>query len=319
MAVTYIDGVLYVDNTILSAFETCPAKASISYGLDRRRIDSDNANLEVGRAIHKVLEYYYQGVTLEDCLGQLEIEYKDWANKHIFDNKRLSYENIELVFKSWAQKNPQDKLPFRVEPENIEIAFGVPLNDDGSIVFTGRIDMLAHARYGNSLFAVDHKTTGQVDHRKKKEYSMSSQMTGYLWAMQQLGHDIAGIYINIVHTGIVPTSNRKCATHKTLYEECGFLHMNHELAGPYHRSAQELMEWHTDALSIALEWRMTLDHLNGDITKIQDIRQRGRWIQQTPCAGCEWYDYCKGGQKKFWLVENTIVDPWRPGITAEFT
>lgn len=316
MAVTYNDGILHVDNTILSTFATCPTKATLSYGLDLRRKDEDNANLEVGKALHKVLEYYYQGYSVEGCLLMLKTEYKAWANQHIFDNKRLSYENIELVFKSWMEKNPQDRLPFRVEDGNAEVAFGVPLNDDGTIVFTGRIDLLAHSRYGNSLFAIDHKTTGQVDARKRKEYSMTSQMTGYLWALQQLGHDIAGIYINVVHTGIVPTSNRKCTTHRTLYEECGFLHMSHELLGPYHRSPQELEEWHTDALSLAMEWRQLLDHVDGDISKVRDAMQRGKWLYQA-CALCPWSDYCKGGQKDFWLKENTIVDPWRPGVLGE--
>jgi hypothetical protein len=270
----------------------------------------------VGKAIHKALEYYFLGSPEEYCIQILKEEYKDWAQKNIFDNKRLAYNNIENVLKSWILKNPQDKLPFRVKPENVEIAFGVPLNDEGSIIFTGRIDLLAHARHGNALFAIDHKTTGQIDNRKKKEYSITSQMSGYQWALQKQGYDISGIYINLIHTGQVPTSNRKCSTHKAFYEECGFLHMNHELLGPYQRSPQELEEWHQDALSLALEWKQVLDHVSDDITKIRDTQQRGKWIYQA-CTLCPWFTYCKSGQPQHWILDNTIVDPWFPGVLGE--
>lgn len=318
MAITYDreKGILFCDNTILSTFATCPLKAMISYGLDRKLQTDTNANLEVGRAIHKALEHYYLLDAPKVCLEVLRQEYEVWATTHLFDDKRLSWANIELVFKSWMDKNPQDRLPFRVSPENIEVAFGVPLNEDGSIIFTGRIDLLAHARHGSSLFAIDHKTTGQLDVRKKHEYSMTSQMTGYQWALQQMGHDISGIYINVVHTGVVPTSNRKCTTHKTYYGECGFLHLNHELLGPYHRSEEDLEAWRVDALSLAMEWRQLLDYINGDWDKLTHVMQRGKWLYQA-CALCPWANYCKGGQKQYWLTENTVEEFWCPGILGE--
>lgn len=318
MAVTFNKetGVLYVDNSILTTYATCPTKATISYGLDRRRVDEDNANLVVGSALHKVLEHYYLGDSAEVCQEVLQKEYEDWARANIFDNKRLSYDNIKLVWQSWLDKNPRDRLPFSVDPGMIEMAFGVPLNDDGSIVFTGRIDLVARAKHGSSLYAIDNKTTGNIDSRKKREYSTGSQMTGYLWALQQLGHEIAGIYINAVHTGIVPTSNRKCSTHRTLYEECGFLHMNHELLGPYQRSQQELETWRQDALSLALEWRQVLEYVKDDINRVPDIQQRGRWIYQA-CTMCPWEQYCKSGQPKHWLQNQTVVAPWFPGVLGD--
>lgn len=318
MAVTYNreTGVLVVDNTILSTFGTCKLKAAISYGLDRRLSADNNGNLEAGKALHKALEYYYQLYSPEECLAVLKEEYEDWALANLFDNKRLSYNNIELVFRSWMDKNPQDKLPFRVTPDNVEVAFGVPLNDDGSIIFTGRMDLLATARQGSALFAVDHKTTGTVDSRKKKQYSMDSQMSGYLWALQQLGKDISGIYINVVHTGIVPTSNRKCATHKTLYDECGFLHMAHQLLGPYQRSPDDLARWHSMALYQASAWKKTLDYLDGDINKVNRVMATGTWIYQA-CINCPWSDYCGSGQKLHWLKDNTIISEWKPGILSE--
>lgn len=318
MAATYNKdtGVLYVDNTILSTFATCPQKAAISYGLDRRLVHEDNANLEVGKALHLALEHYFLGESPEKCMEVLSANYEAWAKANVFDNKRLSWDNIRLVFLSWAQKYPQNKLPFRVEPGNIEVSFDVPLNKKGDIRFTGRMDLLAHSRYGNTLFAVDHKCTGQIDSKKKKEYSITSQMTGYLWALQQSGHDVAGIYINAVHTGQVPTSNRKCAKHKAFYEECGFLHMNHELLGPYQRSQNDLDTWHQDALSLALEWKKMLDHLNGDMDKLVDIQQRGKWLYQA-CTYCPWQDYCKMGQPTSWLAANTEINAWLPGVLGD--
>lgn len=316
MAVTYIDGVLYVDNSILSTYATCPLKAMISYGLDRRPVGPENPNLKMGKAIHTALEYYFTKSPPQTCLNILKAEYEDWAKQNIFDNKRLSWQNIENVFKSWMNKYPQNKLPFRVALENVEIAVDVPLNKEGDIIFTGRIDMLAHARYGESMFAVDHKCTGTLDARKKKEYSMTSQMSGYLWALREMGKDISGIYINAVHVGVVPTSERKCKTHKVYYEECGFLHMNHELMGPYHRSDDDLNEWHQDALLLAQEWKSALDYVDGDITKINDLQQRGKWIYQG-CVNCDWYDYCKSGKPNHWINEQTVIDPWKPGVLGD--
>lgn len=313
MAVTYIDGVLYVDNTIMSTLATCPLKAMISYGLDRRPATSENANLMMGKAIHAALETYLVGGTDEECVEVLKKEYEDFARGNLYDNKRLGYENIELVLRSWLQKNPQERWPFRVDPKNIEIGFGVPLDETGDIIFTGRIDVLAHAKYGDTLFAMDHKCSGTVDKRK---YVMAPQMTGYLWAMEQLGHHVDGIYINAVHAGQVPTSNRKCTTHKTFYNECGFLHMKHELIGPFHRSPEELETWRLDTLAFAREWKELLDYVDGDLNKLKHIKQKGKWIYQA-CSMCPWLDYCRSGQQVHWIENNTIVDPWKPGVVAD--
>lgn len=319
MAVTYDreKDILYVDNSILSTYVTCPLKAAISYGLDRRLTGSDVAHLKAGSAIHTALEYYFGWPLDSDTpLQALEDEYKDWALENVSPKDRMNWHNVKLVLESWLARNPREELAFTINPEHIEIPFEVPLNEDGSIIFTGRIDLIGYGQAGNSCFVIDNKTTGWVDSSKKKEYSINSQMSGYLWATKQLGWNPAGIYINLVHTGIVPNSNSKCTKHAVTYEECGFEHMKHEWLGPYHRSPQELESWRTDALSWALEWRQVLRHLGDDVSRLKDIQQRGKWTYKT-CTYCDWYDYCKGGQKDHWITNFTVIDPWRPGVLGE--
>lgn len=316
MAVTYKDGILYVDNTILTTYKLCELKAAISYGLDLRLKAEDNANLMMGKAGHKALEHYYQGVNPADCMQIFQDEYREWADKNIFDNKRLGWPNIERVFQSWMTKNPQDKVPFDLARTQAEIPFEVPLSPEGDIIFTGTIDLLTHSRHGNMLYAIDHKFTSQVDNAKEREHSLTSQMSGYTWALKQLGHEVTGIYINFVHTGVVPTSARKCTTHRTLYEECGFLHMNHKLAGPYSRSDYSLKRWYRNALAIAKKWRTLLDKLDGNIDNLKKVPTSGEFVYQA-CVRCPWNEFCKLDQKTYWLTNNTIVDPWFPGTLAE--
>ena len=316
MAVTYNDGVLHVDNTIISTFATCPLKAAIHYGMDRQSTQANNANLEAGKAIHHAQEYYWLGDKPTKCLEILEIDYKEWSKKNVFDNKRLAWDNIERVFLSWMDKYPQNKLPFIVEEHEVEIALSAPMTKDGSIIYTGTMDLYGKARHGNMRYAVDHKMTGKVDSLKKKEYSITSQMTGYLWLLRENGYDAHGIYINLIDASQVPTSNRKCSTHRTLYEECGFLHMKHEIVGPYQRSDDDIEKWFRDTLADAQQWRDVIEYIGDDFEKLHDIEQRGKKIYNA-CNSCDWYDYCKMGQPSFWLKNNTVHHEWKPGTLKD--
>ena len=266
-----IDDVLYVDNTTLSAFASCPTKAMVKYGYNKELADTVNMPAEAGIAIHKGLEHYLMGGTEDEAIAIFQEAYEELATSQVDVGDRLGYDNVRAVLLSWIERHAINDLPYRIQDaSHVEIPFDLPLTQDGKIRYVGRIDAIVQRKDGaNVWYVMDTKSTGMPDGKFRRQFIIGSQMTGYVWAARQLfGDHIAGVFINVVHVASVPSSLGGCRTHKTPYSECGFLHPKHELLPPFLRSEREVNDWLLDARVLATQWRQHLEWYGDDFNNL---------------------------------------------------
>lgn len=237
---------------------------------------------------------------------------------------------------------PALKLPFGVNKKLLEVGFQVPLSDecvcghplarhkDGggcqwrrrcgciefkhAYIFYGRLDGLVTAEHDNSLYVLDHKTTGRLTPWKAEEYRYDSQMSGYTWAAQQtLGQTVAGVYINAIELSVLPSDPvRICKNNKfnhgVPYAECGQLHMNSQFL-VYTRSADQLDEWRKTALHLAKRYRDLRERFKG-LEDLHRVRTQGTF--HGACGFCNFKDFCSAGRPLQYVESMLVRSPWRP-------
>lgn len=314
----YVDNdILYVDNSILSALATCETKAMMQYGYNLQAHDDVRAPAVAGTAIHKALEVYYRGGTIESVMDALHTAYYDFAKEHEEEGSRLCYNNVAEVVRSWIFSNPIDALPYKVSPDNVELPFILHLTEN--IWFTGRIDTIASRRDGQGVYLIDTKSTGRNDNKFNMQFYQSTQLSGYVWALEQiLRRTVTGIYINVVDCRSVPNSARKCSVHKAPYADCGYMHMKHGLAGPFYRHQQQIETWRKNAIRLAKQWRALLDRNAPDVNLIYRVAQSGLFKYQA-CVLCGFHTFCRQGRNTDNLEDNFQSVTWWPGDTLELT
>lgn len=67
------------------------------------------------------------------------------------------------------------------------------------IAWSGRIDVIAHCN--GRVRVVDHKTTSVADDKYYRQFQLSSQVMGYIWAARQLwpDFDVSAFCLNAIH------------------------------------------------------------------------------------------------------------------------
>ena len=227
-----IDDALFIDNSSLERFTTCPRSAQY-YICNKRESSDERIALSFGKAIHKILEARYKhnpnvvtkipGVTSvsteELMLSAAKDAFATWSDENPEEFRNFS--TAVTFIEKYNTHYPMEGFEILQLPSGgpaIEVPFAVPLgalqidgdlavrSPDGTvavrhfdtlkIVWTGRIDLIIIKR-GDSIFLVDHKTTSMMGPQYFKEFDLSSQVYGYLWAASRLlGKPIAGFLVN---------------------------------------------------------------------------------------------------------------------------
>lgn len=202
---------LFIDNSSLEHFCTCPRQAL--YSLVRRlKPAGERTALNFGGIIHKILEARYRACTALHAQTQevtavmmatAEREYQKWTPPE--DDYRTFSCAVELI------RRYEDAYPFeqfevvrsRDGSPMIEVPFAIPLGEikledkTVKIVWQGRIDMAYLSENGGGLFVMDHKTTSVMGPSYFSSFTISHQMYGYAWAVEQLcGRQVTACVIN---------------------------------------------------------------------------------------------------------------------------
>ena len=326
MAVYDLDAdVLYVDNSTLGTLVQCSTKAILRYGYNVVPVEYINAPMQAGIDMHVALENWF-------IFGDEQMAYEafratgypEFAAKHIEPGDRYDTDNLLAVLSSWFEQKPANSLPYIIHPDYIELPFEVLLNsDDTGIRFVGRIDAIVESKRFLDAnrpvtkpmrFVVDNKTTGQRQLSWNKQWKMSSQLSGYIFAAQEMFYgefEINAAFLNKIDTGVVPNSNRKCSRHGVTYAECGWLHPPHEVIGPEMRSPAQLDNWRRNAYVLAHKWKQML-HQQWSEPNIKRVPQEGQFAYNV-CNHCEYMDYCLSGRPKHYPFKR---EDWQPGDTA---
>jgi hypothetical protein len=209
-----IDGdTLFIDNSSLEHFTTCPRQAL--YSLVRRlKPAGERTALNFGGIIHKILEARYRACTAlhaqtpdvtQVMLATAQREFDKWSPPE--DDYRNFSCAVELI-RRYEEQYPFEQFEVVRGLDGspmIEVPFAIPLGEidlkeEGKkikIVWTGRIDMAYISENGGGLYVMDHKTTSVMGPSYFSAFTISHQMYGYAWAVEQLtGKSVTAVVIN---------------------------------------------------------------------------------------------------------------------------
>jgi hypothetical protein len=245
--------------------------------------------------------------------------------------ERLSPPNVIRVMEGWFETHPKDSLPYDVYKHKgvplvehaFELPFGelVPPSDDEGLYYFGRIDTVVRHKQTGAIYILDTKTTGRPDYQMRESFKLSSQMSGYWWAVEEeYGLKVAGVWINVIHLPQLPgfrEEAKTCKTHRVPTSQCNLYHAQHQLWGPYLRHPAEIVNWKSDALYHARRFKKmverfeTLDDEQLRIGLANRARQQGRWIYKA-CSFCDFKELCETGRSEGAVRQFTVVDQWDP-------
>lgn len=300
--------ILYVDNSTLKAVARCSTEAVVRYILGYTTAE-ERATLKAGTAFHLAMASHFQGGRVGDALQAFTDEYQAFADEHVPADDRLAYANLVRVIEYWLESHPLHAMPFQVDPAMVEIGFAVPLIEDeqGTIAICGRLDLLP--TYQGAVYVGEHKSTGRIDKTWLDSFHLDSQISTYMWgAEQHTSLPMAGAFLNAVEFSRIPSSDRKCATHKVAYAECGQLHANSQLI-VLTRTPEQIRQWRLSAIHLAKKFR-ELKQKYTSIEQITRVRQQGQF--NNSCRWCELAPYCRLDRDPQYVANNLVYQPWQP-------
>lgn len=247
-----------LDNTALTAHQTCPAKFDlrINQGWAAR---FRSGALTFGGAFHAGLAEWYRTGQRDLAFNAIVAAWEPTAN----DEDWRTLEKCLRTMDEYTRVYPAEAfVPVR-DPEGnamIEIPFsldtglvtsqGVPIEYGG--IFDGLVD------YGGQVFVLEHKTTSMLGQYYFDQFRPNNQVSGYVWAASMLsGRKVNGALINAI--GVFRVGKSK-------YERQFTTRTEHEMD----------------------EWKMNLVSTASEIVHHQ---QTGYWPMRT--SACTLYGRCE--------------------------
>ncbi len=297
-----------IDNSALAAKRVCTMQWALRYGLGLKK-KGENAAPMAGKAGHAALAVFRRGGDIPASLKAFDSMYQEWAEQNP-PEERLSWQNVNDILATYLAQHQLKKSPFIPLVQYVEAGLTVQLTPE--INLFALIDCPAVDAATGALVVVDSKFTGKISAWWMKKWRLSSQMIGYMWAMEtayQKPCDRA--YIDAIELGKLPDDNgTKCRTHKMPQSECRFLHAHWELL-VVSANALKKENWKREAIQTAKECMALLPAVRAvGIGNLRVWPQEGMW--NNGCTFCEFADLCAGDCAPQ-LVETLLVyDPWEP-------
>lgn len=202
-----VDGVLYIDNTCMELFNTCPRQAYY-YKVLKKELNKSRIALDFGKAFHEVLDYLYRkyGTSYRNAEANSDIlRYAQSLHLDTPDDDYRSNAYLVGAVSKYLSDYPAESFSLATAPDGkpaIEIPFARPLGIINSpvfgrvvVVWTGRIDLVY--RQPGRLGIIDHKTTSMMGPQYFAEFDLSNQFYGYAEAAEFIfGEQISEVTVN---------------------------------------------------------------------------------------------------------------------------
>ena len=295
------------DNTLLSDFASCEAMGIARHVLGLRSKKAKIA-ADIGNAYHTALELHFRGRGKRDVVAAFETAYdRVLPAGQVPPEPRFEKANCVRIMERYCEVHGLDRFPF--EPIEFEKVIGAPLDESGEFIFYGKRDLRIRAKTGGTTHPLDHKTTGRITDWWSRKFRMTSQMSGYCWLESQMtGTPCLECYVNAIEVGKLPEGNRKCATHKVKYKECGKEHAKFELL-IYTRTPEQIEKWRQDAIVLARR-AQTLGAGFPSIEYLPYAWRNGAFSEK--CVFCEYKDWCATGFNAAMADELVTFEKWEP-------
>jgi hypothetical protein len=250
---------LHVDNSSKELFETC-ARAAEYYTVYRREGKAERAALFRGTVIHKALaqrKLWRPNITDKQFEPeQMAVILNAYMDKDFGPDEWRTAEHAINTIIAYNKHWPIESEPFTVVEGTVEMPFRLLLGTanldtevqthagkfyvkDVNIYWTGIVDSIVD--YGVPL-VMDHKTTSILGPTFFDDFVLSSQMMGYVWAANKLGHHTVGLLLDAI-AGRKPTKTGVAVEFQRQR---------------YFYSPEHLMEWEKDTFTLITDF---LEHL----------------------------------------------------------
>jgi len=216
MKLPLIDDALFIDNSSLERFTTCPRSAQY-YLLDKREGNEERQGLGFGKHIHEILDARYsfhpnvipddmstvlQGRgTLARMTARADTVFADWIPEDGSFRTLATALNFINVYNETYPVEAFSVLTLPNGKLGCEVPFALPLcsveveGREIKVMWTGRIDLIYKRE--ERVYIMDHKTTSMMVPSYFREFELSSQVFGYVWAVQELlGVIVDGFCVN---------------------------------------------------------------------------------------------------------------------------
>lgn len=194
--------ILPIDNSTFSHL-VCPRQFTFS-ALAKRVPSGSRSPLVFGGAVHRILERYYKSPDLHKALHDDtdNIIREESANygpelDGLFDPKRNTNSLQTLMYGYFQEtKIYGEYLKPITLPDGspaVEVSFSIPLGrifieglGEVTVMWEGRIDLIARDVRDGSYCIVDHKTCSMLGDTFAKQFERSTQFSGYLFAARYI-------------------------------------------------------------------------------------------------------------------------------------
>ena len=185
-----------IDNTMRKAFVRCPELFKRQFVDNLRLADEVSVDLHFGTCFARGLEvarkaYWQESFLQQSAIQQgIEAATEMWGvfQSPVGSNKTLArlVGALRYYFEQWQLEN-DELMPIE---NGIECSFAIDLPilhpETGlPLQYAGLFDMLAIDSNGR-YYIVDEKTTVRLGNSWFMQWDMDSQMTGYIWSVQQM-------------------------------------------------------------------------------------------------------------------------------------
>ena len=184
---------LEISHNATSIFRGCPKKYYWTYvqGLSPKR--KSNA-LSLGSAVHEAFELYHTGSSDTDVIAHLMTIF----DEQISNATEYEVEDLEITKATalgmWMYYPWKDKTEFQ---ENYpEMKFKVLIKGLNGVRFVGRVDGLVNK--DGKWWIREVKTTGLTPRQFQNRMALSTQATGYVYALKKMGYDIQGVMYDMI-------------------------------------------------------------------------------------------------------------------------
>jgi hypothetical protein len=197
-----------IDNVIRSTFISCEKKFEYSFLSNLSPLER-SIHLHAGGAFAAGMEatrrsFYVNGRPADESIAEGAIaiirEWKDFDSGDQAKSLSRMCGALEYYFDVW--KLGEDYLVPWTTPDGekgIEFSFAIPLpiahpQTGDPVLYAGRFDMLAIDRY-KVIWVEDEKTASRLGASWNKNWTLDSQLTGYVWAARMYNIPVYGAAI----------------------------------------------------------------------------------------------------------------------------
>lgn len=197
-----------IDNSLLSAFRSCPQRCLREY-IEHWKPKTPNVHLHAGASYARGLEvareaFYLLGHSEENAIAAgLKALLKAYGNFECPPESAKSLERMLGALEFYFSRYPMASdhaVPVTLPGglKGIEFSFAEPLDrkhpvTGAPLLYVGRYDALC--QFAGGTYGLDDKTTSALGASWPKQWDLRGQFTGYCWGAQQAGIKIDGFLI----------------------------------------------------------------------------------------------------------------------------